>query len=301
MEPQRWVIGIILTLMASAGAQAQDVFLGGSFDFEARTGGATTATFSRAAGVNLTFVREGELEVFFDFNLAGGRGRTIQFYVTFPQLAKGMEVALGRRMVPFGLPEQDPIDRYVAGAPDIFDPFAKFRRGNIFLDTFGDGVFFAWGKNWARVEAAWVDGPGDSRWNLFLRGSREWGSWRLGLSLFKGEDVQRTKVRFWGPHLHWQPRATTALSAETFWGRLRGTDVKSTFLSLQHRFPNRPVETFLSLGALDREAGASLTTTRLGGRYWLNPFSFVEARYEFNDAPAPDDDDLLVLRYRADF
>jgi hypothetical protein len=287
-------------------AGAQDVFLGGGLDFEAATGPHTTFDFGRWAGVNFTYALEDQAEVYFEYNLAGGKGRTAAFAASFPRLRQQhVDLFLGRVALPFGLPGVDPTRRYVPGAPDWWDTFREYRTGNVFADHFGEGLRAAYqGHRW-QVEAAVINAPDVSAKDAALRITAEdaHGRWRGGASAFSGEIEGSHYLAWFGPHLSVALSPTTEARVEALWGHAAAMEQRAYYaeLSQQWKASGRDGTTFASWAAFDPDAGAQVSTLHLGVQQRLQPFGQVELRYEIRDAPGEAGEDRAVLRYTAIF
>lgn len=285
----------------------QDVFLGGGLDFAVATGSHTTFEWERGTQVNFHFILEDRAEVYYEYNLAGGHGRTSAFNVRFPRLRpKHLDLSLGRLPLPFGLPQVDPTRRYVPGAPDWFDTFRLYRPGNVFLDHFGDGLQVTYqGPRW-QVEAAVINAPDvgaqdvAGRWTL----QEERGTWRGGLSAFSGEVKGNHHLTWFGPHLSLTLKPSVEVGLEALWGRIAGKDQRAFYAELYHRWRHRQPPSwtaFVSRAGFDSEGEPSVSITHLGVQRQMDPFGQVELRYEVREAPGRAGENRIVARYRADF
>lgn len=309
-------VGVILLGVGMVGlwggaAEAQDVFLGGGLDFEVATGPSTRFEWGRGTQVNFQFVLEDRAEVYYEYNLAGGHGRTSAFSVHFPRLRpQHIDLSLGRMALPFGLPRADPTRRYVPGAPDWFDTFRFYRRGNVFLDHFGDGLQVAYqGSHW-QVNVAVINAPDGGASDVAgrLTVNNRQGTWQGGASAFSGEVKEGHHLTWFGPHLRLTLKAVTEVGIEALWGQVAGKDQRAFYAELHHRWrprkqpPALPSWTaFASWAGFDPEAGPQVSTCHLGVQQQMDPFGQIELRYEMREAPHPVGEDQIVIRYRADF
>jgi len=280
---------------------AQDVFLGGALDLETVVDTGLDFELGREAGLNLRFALEDRVEAFFNYNLAGGRERTIEFYATFPRRRDRVELSVGRLRPSFGLPFREPRDAYVAGAPAFFDSFSGYRAGNVFLDTFGEGLSLAQEFGDLRVEATLLDRPRGKGQNVFLRlrGARE--GWQPEWSFFGGKDGNGNRAQWQGPAIQGRLGPTVEGGLEFLWGRRGGQDQQALYAELRRDFPAQALRAFGKLGMCGGEQMDTTATAKIGGRRFLDPFSYLEARYEWNDAPGPAGEDRFVLGYVVQF
>lgn len=280
---------------------AQDVFLGGTLDLETVVENGIDFELGREAGLNLTFALEDRVEVFFNYNLAGGRERTIEFYATLPRLRDQVALSIGRLRPPFGLPFREPRDAYVAGAPDFFDSFSGYRAGNVFLDTYGEGLSLAQEFRGLRVEATLLDRPRGKGQNIFLRlrGLRE--DWQPAWSFFRGKDGNGNPTQWQGPAIQGRLGPTVEGGLEFLWGRQGGQAQQALYAELRQDFPAQALRAFFKLGTFGGEQIETTATAKIGARRLLDPFSYLEARYEWNDAAGPAGAERFVLGYTVKF
>lgn len=296
----RWKVWLWLGIewIGVAGlGNAQDVFWGGKFDVELSLGSTVAWDFSRESGLDLHYTTP-RTRVTYQFNLAGGRGRVSQFYARW-LFNGGPRVALGRFLAPFGSPVLEPLDKYVAGGPDVFDNFAAYRTGNVFVDTFADGLWISWAAGGERVDLATAFAPDRRHWNSFLRFRSVLGGVEGGLSFFSGQGAAGTYARALAfdayGELPWG-----GFQVEPLWGRLGGRNYQALFVEA-HGYRGMRWEGGVKVGLYDPEGGSSTATWKFLARYWETPSGFWEVRYEWNKAPGPAGQDRWVLRYRLEF
>ncbi len=148
---------------ALAAAPGQDVFVGGRVDLECSTAGEVTFDFGRLAGVDVTFQQPGVLDAYLDLSVAGGTARIQEFYLSPPQTRRVVDVIAGRFLLPYGDPATDPMDRYSDGSRDLFDSYADWRRGNVFLDTDVTGLGLHRRVDWFEADAVAAATPDGAR------------------------------------------------------------------------------------------------------------------------------------------
>jgi hypothetical protein len=291
------LLAIVLLLMGVA--SAQDVFVGGRVDLEAVVDRGVEARFGRDCGVDATFSKPKLLDAYFDFSLAGQRPRVQEFYLRLPQTRRVVDVTLGRFLLPHADARTTVVDRYVAGAPDLFDTYHGFRRGNVLLDTdvLGLRLSRAWGPLALDLVGAQAADSGNAC--LAARVVASGARWRGGGSYYLGRDAFGAPLWQAVGHAGWRG-AGCELLGQAFWGGDRGDHRGWTWrASFQ---PRRSHYDFLAAQtAFDPPGGRLLTTTRLGVRRRFAQFYRVELRGELHDARRPAGTEAVVLRLSAVF
>lgn len=292
----RWAVAL---LTAGVPIAAQDVFIGGRVDAELVADRSTRFELGREAGIDLTFTQPGVLEAYFDLCVAGGRARVQELYLSPPQTKRVVTVKVGRFLLPYGDPRTDPVDRYVDGAPDLFNPYRDWRTGNVFLDLDATGVALA--RTFGPVS---LDLVGASSPNEDLLGAGRamlaHGDWRGGASLFFGSDRTGAALRQVALHGAYRGRRCE-VSGQFFTGEAGTGDHRGWLARASYRLPNLPLSLFVAQTLYNDDTRTAVSATRLGGWYKFDQHYRAEARYEFIQAPAPNGDNRFVARVTAVF
>ena len=283
-----------LLLLAVGGADAQDVFVGGRLDLELSGDPEITFDFGRLAGVDITLQEPGILDAYLDLSVAGGDARIQEFYISPPQTRRYVDLLVGRFLLPYGDPQTDPIDRYVDGGRDLFDPYADWRRGNVYLDTDVTGLQLHRRLGWFEgnaVAAATPDGDlcGQGRLLAHLGGGR------LGGSVFYGQDTNGAQMRQGALHAGWSGGGLEA-QAQWYVGAATGGDHRGILWRAAYTPPKFPLTGFVSQTLFNDDTQRAQMTTRFGVGWRFSQRYRVEGRYEVTDALAPFDDNRWVVR-----
>ncbi|MCC7492124.1 MAG: hypothetical protein IT204_07265 [Fimbriimonadaceae bacterium] len=292
-----WTLGSLLLLTAAG--WSQEVEIGGRLDLELRSDRDVTVDFGRHAGLDLTCRLPGKLDAYADLSVAGGRVRLQELYCQLPQTRRVVEVTLGRFLLPHGDPRLDPADRYAPGAPDLFDSYRGWRRGNVLLDTELTGLRLT--RVWGPLTAD-LCGGSSSAGELALQGRLQLGDrgWRGGLSGFQGRLDDGSLLRQVVLHGGYSGARWQA-NGQLYLGRAAGNDQRGWAARLGWRVPGAPVDLFAAQTLYNDDRRSAVKATRLGARWKLDSHWRAELRYEFHQAPAPDHDNRLVLRAEAIF
>lgn len=294
---RRAALGWLLLTLSAAGAQ--DVFIGGRVELEARSDRRVRCNFGRLAGVDLTFSKPGVIDAYCDLSLAGGRARLQEFYVSPPQVRPYVRLSVGRFLLPYGDPNTNVVDRYVEGGRDLFDTYRGFRRGNVFLDTDVNGVRLS--RSFGAVQLDVVGGSTDDGDGLAQ--ARLYGRFlgaRAGVSSYVGRDGQRRFMKQTAVHLAYGDHGVDAVG-QVYTGRATGGNHRGWVYRVGYRLPWVPLGVFGAQTLYRDSAIAPVTSTRVGAEYRFDAHYRAEARYEFNNAPRPNRDNRFVLQATAVF
>ncbi|MBI2298760.1 MAG: hypothetical protein HYU66_07400 [Armatimonadetes bacterium] len=292
---KRCLPALVLCLGVAA-VPGQDVFVGGRVDLEFRAGSGSRFVLGRDAGFDLRFQKGGVLDAWLDATAAGGRARVQELYLSFPQTRRVVDVAAGRFLLPFGERRMNVLDRYVAGAPDRFDSFRTWRRGNVFLDTDVTGLHLHARRGPAEVDLVGAS-PADRGDLCFAsRVSLGGGGFNAGGSVYTGRDRAGAALFDAAVHAAWRRRGLYVA------GPCHSVVVRD-FVAAVSAFARVCCRWRSILGAclrfwtLQRAVGS----TRVGVACDFAGHYRAELRYELNDAPGTAGDDLFVARLRAVF
>ena len=298
---------LLLLLGLLTAASAQDVFIGGRADLEATVGAKTRFDFGRNAGLDLTFIKPGQLDAYADISVAGGSVRLQELYLKLPQTRRVVDVTVGRFLLPHGDPNTRAEERYAAGARDLFTSYDDWRLGNCLLDTDANGLLLERALGSPRGVSLsgalyGVQVPGDN----FAYGARlmgSWRGWRVGGSWYDGADRAGANA--------WQAVAFAAwtgagveVSGQAYFGAATGGEHHGQLLRAAYTLPARtrvPLDLFASRTTYDEDLRAGVATTRLGVGWRFGQFYRAELRYEINEAPGTVGHDAGVARLTAVF